>query len=236
MAGAGRLEIAVGHERLELQAELGSDVRDPGHPADRAGRVALERPVVSSHEHLEPVAGQLDEVGDPARVPRALLHGDDALVALGEADDRLHGEVLARRLRVVVEHHRKLRSGGHGGEVRVQLALVGDVGGGRQAHDAARPERRGLLRAACRARAIRRRDAHRNARSARYRGLCDHAALVVGQRARLAHRAAHHHVGDAALHQPARVVGQPLGGEGQVVVEGREQRGDDGAERHCPRD
>ena len=198
--------------RSSSRHSAGATFATPAHPADGAGGVALQRPVVAADEDLEAVARELEQVRDPARVARALLDRDDPLVALGERGDRLRREVLAAGLGVVVEHHRQVGRGRDRGEVRVELALVGDVRRRRQAHEAGRAELGGL-----RGRA-RRRSGRRatemptvTVRPVATAVSMTSAALVVGERAGLAHRAAHDDVLDAGVGERAGVVGKAVG-------------------------
>ena len=46
-------------ERRQLEAQLRRHVRHTGHPAERARGIALERPVVASHEDFQAITGQL---------------------------------------------------------------------------------------------------------------------------------------------------------------------------------
>ena len=75
------------HGLVELDALARREHADAGDPAGRAGGEALERPVVAADEHLE-VAVEVQQRGDPARVARALLDGDDAVDLVVDARDQ----------------------------------------------------------------------------------------------------------------------------------------------------
>ncbi len=131
------------------------DVRDAGDPAAGAGDEPLERPVVAADQHLE--RGCVDELGDPARVARALLDRDD-LLDLRQPRDQRRRHVGAARLRVVVGHDRQAGGSGRRPRRRPRSRARRRCSRAAAAASARRPQpRRRRPRARSRSRASRRR-------------------------------------------------------------------------------
>ena len=127
---AGLLPAARHREIPEQPVLLGKRVDEPRHPANRAEQDALEREVVHATEDHEPVAGEVEEVGDSPRVVARLLYRHDCGL-VGELGDVLGLEVHAIRHGVVVDHDRqpaRLRHGPEVVEVFVGLRLIDHAG------------------------------------------------------------------------------------------------------------
>ena len=144
---------------------------------------------------------RVDQRGDPPRVARALLDGDDRVDLLEEPRDQVGAHVDAARLRVVVGHQRQPAGLGDRAVVGHDLARVAAVAERREHHQRAprRPRRR-RRRSAIAAAGVpadtpaitgTRPSTARDDRARRRRG-----ARRVEQAARLAHRAG----GDDAVH------------------------------------
>lgn len=194
-------------------------------PALGAHRHAFQDHVVEAGEEDEALAHLVAYVDEAAGVAGAVLEADDVL-AVGQGNQDVRGDVVPVDRRVVVDHHRQVGAAGHAAEMLGGLVRLGGIDQRRHHHDAVDADplhRLGHLRRAGAGELGDPAD-HRHAAAGGILGdLGDGHLLLDGQRGVLADAAAYHQPGHAVAHQVGndrvgflqvhREIGVELGGD-----------------------
>ncbi len=177
-----------------------------GHSRDPAlgtHRHAFQDHVVEAGEEDEALAHLVAYVDEAAGVAGAVLEADDVL-AVGQGNQDVRGDVVPVDRRVVVDHHRQVGAAGHAAEMLGGLVRLGGIDQRRHHHDAVDADplhRLGHLRRAGAGELGDPAD-HRHAAAGGILGdLGDGHLLLDGQRGVLADAAAYHQPGHAVAHQ-----------------------------------